>query len=506
MASTFSLRLPLASCINHYSTIEEPMNFKSLFFTFMLPFFSLYSMERKPVALTNIGNSCFMNAPLQALLSLTELSERLREYEEMYQPGSFTRTYSALIKDALQQKKIDPLNLRTFCLQGWNTLGSRHFTQQDAGEFLQKALEHFTYKDINNTTFYSTQKDVNNQPITEISELFSIKTTTQILAPSIDYYGTKKPESSLSLTLPLSSSKRTLQEHLTDFFSPELLENYKIYGVVQFDAHKLVQLDHLGKYVIISLKRTTYGANWTSVRKENPISFPLNGLSFRDYFNNPAEGKSSYDLKAFILHTGGKSAAAGHYTAYVRYGAQWYKCDDSSITLAQKATVETIARLGYATAPTVLPTTFIYEISTSSSLTPEPQISHAFPPYVRTTETHSKTPTFAPRAPSPSFTTKSPQSPPFPRTTSTRTSPGTFVSSLTATTTTTPPHTSLQPRTSPSTNVNRQVSYQGTPRTFIPTSPFPVTQRAALATGPSSQSQRQGTPSPLLQQKAGENK
>ena len=44
-----------------------------------------------------------------------------------------------------------------------------------------------------------------------------------------------------------------------------------------------------------------------------------------------------YDLFGVAVHHG--TMDKGHYTAYVRSGAEWFHCDDALITLASQETV-----------------------------------------------------------------------------------------------------------------------------------------------------------------------
>ncbi len=348
----------------HY---EELMKRTSLFLAVIMPLFAAYSMEKKPLGLENIGNSCFINATLQSLFSMEKLTNMLLEWEAMYKPGSFALSYVTLAKEQRQKTKIDPQNLQIFCILGWNLLGYEIKSQQDAGELLQIALEHLSYTDIKDDILKSLPLDVNKQPITELSELYSIKTSSIVKIPSMNYQGEKSLASSVTLTLPLLPSDKSLNQSLARFFAPEAVP-YVLKGQEAQDAQKATYIEELGQYIIIHLKRTSYSPFYELIKNQNPISFPLKGLTFNAYSINPFTNQGLYDLKAFILHSGEKGGV-GHYTGYVRYGLQWYRCNDSSITPVTASTVETIGRLGYSDEFTVLPSTFVYELRSNSHST-----------------------------------------------------------------------------------------------------------------------------------------
>ena len=54
----------------------------------------------------------------------------------------------------------------------------------------------------------------------------------------------------------------------------------------------------------------------------------------------------------------GLQAQSGHYTAYIRYGDQWYFADDSVITPITPQEMEKIAQQGYGTNQSHTVTTF----------------------------------------------------------------------------------------------------------------------------------------------------
>ncbi|MBA2307452.1 ubiquitin carboxyl-terminal hydrolase [Candidatus Dependentiae bacterium] len=341
------------------------MTIKSLVLATILPLFAAYSMEQQPLGLANLGSSCFMNASLQTFFSMDKLTELILTYEDMYKKESFATSYSELLKNKIQQGKIDPSKLEVVCLQGWDLLGASLYTQEDAGEFLQKALERLVYTDIKDTIRKDLPQDSHRQPITELSELLSVKLSSQLVVPSENYVGKKKEISSLTLTVPFKPSDYTLYQCLTDFFTPEQVL-YRVNYKEASDGKKTTRIEELGNYVIIQLKRSTYSAMNELVKNQNPLSFPLKGLTFTEYSSDPSKNTKPYDLKAFILHHGEKGSG-GHYTAYVRYLSQWYRCNDTAVTPVPTSTVETIVQVGYDNEEMVVPTTLIYELSSSTS-------------------------------------------------------------------------------------------------------------------------------------------
>lgn len=338
----------------------------ALLSTLIMPLFTSFGMEvqrRHPVKLPNVVNSCFINASLQALFSMERLSELLVDYKAIYKPGSFAEAYTKLAQQSLAQKDISSDDLESFCFLGWNLIGKGIQTQEDAGEFVQKALQHISDNDINDEMYQSFPRHATGQPLTEFSELYTIKLSSQIKDPLFKggFEGVKKEEPSVMLTLPLNNAN-TLKEAVESFFAPEQV-TYSLYGSPLPEPFKVTRLEGLGKYVVIHLKRTGFSVTLEKpIKNTQPVSFPLSKLNFQPYFSEEAKSPGRYDLLAFVIHGG--SSTGGHYTAYARYGNQWFSCNDNIIKPVDLSIIKRIAKVGYDQYKERVPTTFVYQLTT----------------------------------------------------------------------------------------------------------------------------------------------
>ncbi|MBA3751482.1 hypothetical protein H0X06_01595 [Candidatus Dependentiae bacterium] len=357
------------------------MNFKTTVFAALIPIFIANGMQ-KPLPFQNMGASCFINSALQPVSAMKKLTDLLVDYKDMYKPDSLASTYVQLLTKSIQEKKLDSNLLENFCFKSWDALNVNPYSQQDSGEMLHEILQHISYGDIKEEISRDFKKDTSGQPITELSELYSLKISTQTVIPQKNYKGKIEYTSQLMLNLSIQPMDQTLNQCIEEYFKTADVE-YTFSGGETTIAQKTTSLENLGEYLILHLKRTTQKYDPIKqqladpVRNENPLRFPIENLNLDPYFTNPSTGKGNYDLLAFIMHSGGVSA--GHYIAYTRFGAQWYRADDSTITPVSTATIQEIANKGLDTYQNRMPTTFIYEKKSSSSLPSKPSLSSEKP-------------------------------------------------------------------------------------------------------------------------------
>ena len=101
------------------------------------------------------------------------------------------------------------------------------------------------------------------------------------------------------------------------------------------EAIKLLRLKLVAPVFSIQLKRFKHHLDLIS-KIDNPIEVPLY-LELAKYCENP-QGNLFYELFALVCHTG--SVHTGHYVVIIKGGdGQWYKFDDSVITMVDKEEV-----------------------------------------------------------------------------------------------------------------------------------------------------------------------
>lgn len=286
-----------------------------------------------PAGLSNIGNSCFMNASLQNLYALDQLTNRLLERKEtgLYKEHTYGGEYLNFLS-LMRTSTKGVLVPRALCYRGWAKLGFAPLTQQDNDEFITSLLSEVIVNE--------------NDPL---AQLLQIQLQSFVdLEPSA-------PSTFFVLSIP--PQQNTLDLCLQDFFSVEKVESA---GKIKEKVEKIVST---GQYLIIHLKRNVAGQDpktkQFALRKiDTPISFPVSNLNLNAYAV-PGVQLPAYKLKGITIHAG--SARGGHYTGYVRYGNQWYFVNDSEVKQVAQQEIERIAKQGFGSDKTQLPTTFFYE-------------------------------------------------------------------------------------------------------------------------------------------------
>jgi len=137
--------------------------------------------------------------------------------------------------------------------------------------------------------------------------------------------------------LRLPVKKSTLEDCLTDFFSPEELKDgwtcQQKKCQKKTSATKQLKLCTLPPVLIIQFKRFSY-EDGLRQKDETFVNYSIKGLDLSRFLPSSRE-EVIYDLIAVSNHMG--SIYGGHYTAYARhetYGSnEWYLFDDSCVSL-----------------------------------------------------------------------------------------------------------------------------------------------------------------------------
>lgn len=300
--------------------------------------------SQKPAGLSNAGNSCFMNAAIQSLVSLERLNEVLLKPAtiNVYIPNGISTQYIELIKNitATGSAIIDPL---PFCLSVWQLMQAKPLTQQDAPEFSQLLVQRLVSQDVNPARI---PEGINP----EIASLFML-----IIASgernTIQRETTEKniEQNETSIRLPINPRDKTLLQCLQNHFKKDELPDFGLTRVRALLGTSFYFLTILGRTEFVGGKL---------VKTEQPISFALNNFDI----SSLSLGKRTfapYRLKACIIHNG--VPGGGHYTAYVRKGQSWFFCNDAAITPVTLQEMQAIAQRGYGITAKDTPVMFFYE-------------------------------------------------------------------------------------------------------------------------------------------------
>jgi ubiquitin C-terminal hydrolase len=331
---------------------------------------------RKPIALKNVGSSCFMNAALQVAYAMHDVTSALYQEADIYKAMSLSEAYITLLS-AFLYAEVDKegLDSSTFSMRGWKQIKDRPRRQADANEFLAELLRCLAYKDIQ-----EGQNNFDDEHLSDLAKLFYVVARSKAYAfhEELGFYESEsRAELIPTLALPVEEDHTTLTQCLESFFKPAG-ENVLVHDAVRVVGERHTFLESIGRYVICSLDRESFIPRENDDelpeyhRNSNPVSFELYNQSFDKYFiHKEATVQGNYELIGVIMHSG--SAVSGHYTSYVKSGNQWYYCNDAEITPMNEHDMYLIGQQGYGTSEETVPTTLVFEHSRTRAKYPAPQ-------------------------------------------------------------------------------------------------------------------------------------
>ena len=312
--------------------------------------------------LSNLGNTCFMNATLQCLSHTYELNKYL--CDDTYKKRLNEVPESALLIEWENLRKI--LWSENCIVSPGGFLANVHkvakikdkdiftgFAQNDLPEFFLFLIDGFhcalqrpvqmTIKGVAEDPedklalkCYNMMKNMYEKEHSEILKLFygihvsEIKSVEEegVLSKSLSQ--TPEPFLMLNLPIPPHSVKRTPTlydcidlytetESLTDWKNTETGEEQEVTRSIKFFS--------LPEVLVIDLKRFN-----NQMRKDQRIiEFPIENLDLSDYVIGYHADTYVYDLYGICNHSG--STYGGHYTAFVKNADDnWYHYNDRSVT------------------------------------------------------------------------------------------------------------------------------------------------------------------------------
>lgn len=333
-----------------------------------------------PRGLINSGNTCFLNATLQALLSCSLVVQLFHgiKNRNIHKTGyptlaafvefisEFKMPAGTISKDMNHMPPGRPFSptmfevvLKKFTPDVPNSISGRP-RQEDAQEFLSFIMHQMHDELLKLEGQYSSNANGNGSSLVSSVEdddwetvgpkNKSAVTRTQNFLPSqlsvifggqlrsvVKARGNKASatvQPFLLLHLDIShEGVATIEDALRLYSIPETLDEYRTTsgkaGVVT--ARKSVNLQTLPKIMILHLKRFGYGTNG-STKLHKSVRFPLELVLSRDLLVSPTTEGRKYTLISSVTHHG-REASKGHYTADACYPRnQWFRFDDASVT------------------------------------------------------------------------------------------------------------------------------------------------------------------------------
>lgn len=276
----------------------------------------LGNIEDGPAGLWNIGNSCYMNATLQAIFNIPEIRQAIETFEvedDDENENNLISLLQQIMQPANHEGSVDVrATLKKFRDEVFKTKDKGELTggktaQQDAHEFLQFILDKLNWRPIRLRTKFATEDE----------EWFSKGTRTNHLSIGLSKTG-------------------IFQDALDGYFAVENMDvdaNDKIEplehgGERQWEQKESIK-DPLPLHLTIHLKRFDESGRKT----EQKIRFPANK---KVRIKTDDDEAVEYEIVAFINHHG-TTAKSGHYTADIKNyrdpagQERWVHCDDDDL-------------------------------------------------------------------------------------------------------------------------------------------------------------------------------
>ncbi|XP_045385090.1 inactive ubiquitin carboxyl-terminal hydrolase 50 [Lemur catta] len=359
-ADDFGIYYVLAECTDYYDSL--PVN---------------ESDEKQPpfqgvTGLRNLGNTCYMNAILQCLCSVSPLVEYFlsgKYITALQKDCSEVATAFAYLMTDMWLGDSDCVSPEIFR----SALGNLYpafmkKTQQDAQEFLIYVLNelHEALKKYHRRRSYekrSTQRCSRKMIANEtsiITQLFEGQLNYSIVCLKCENC-TYKNEVFTVLSLPIPSEcECSLQDCLQCFFQQDTLTwNNQIrcsFCETKQETAVRASISKAPKIIIFHLKR--FDIQGTMKRKlRTHIHYPLTNLDLTPYICPIFRKHPKYNLCAVVNHFG--DLDGGHYTAFCKNSVTqaWYSFDDTRVSEIPDTSVQTATAylLFYSCQPFSIP-------------------------------------------------------------------------------------------------------------------------------------------------------
>jgi len=309
--------------------------------------------------LSNLGNTCFLNACMQVLSHTYELNDFLNL--ETYKKRLKNKYESAMLIEWDDLRKllwsenciVSPVKFVRTVQKLAQIKGQELFTgyeQNDMTEFLIFVIDCFhesLSREVNMNIVgtvvnerdkiamvcFERIKQMYSNDYSEIWNIFygiQVSHLTSIETENIMSM-TPEPYFIINLPIPPNMNQPSLLDCFDLYVEPEIMDGdncvlNELTGQKEA-AKKALSFWSFPTVLVIDIKRF----NSSNRKKQNLVDFPIDNLNLSKYVIGYNKESYVYDLYGVCNHSG--SVLGGHYTSFVKNAnGKWYHCDDTNIT------------------------------------------------------------------------------------------------------------------------------------------------------------------------------
>ncbi|KAG1692020.1 Ubiquitin carboxyl-terminal hydrolase 14 [Nymphon striatum] len=311
----------------------------------------LASAFELPAGLSNLGNTCYLNATVQCLRTVPEIKRSLQRYEEKLTTASgvmAAQSITAALRDLYssmdREATIPPIILVQMFHKAFPRFSekSEHggFVQQDANEFWTELMRMLKQK--------LKSENETGSSCAFIDQYFGgTFDVTLKCTEAEDELEKKSTEDFLQLSCFISQDVKYLQSGLLLRMEDQLTKHSP---TLDKDAlyKKVSKISRLPSYLTVQFVRFYYkekeainakilkGKKGDKTMEKKDSEKKTLPFSFSD--DEGSNNSGYYQLQAVLTHKG-RSSSSGHYVAWIRrkkvmlFTDEWVKCDDDKISL-----------------------------------------------------------------------------------------------------------------------------------------------------------------------------